>query len=112
MLLLDLAEKALSDIDDISVRTLEKHGLEAYDRYEHLIKVALRQLREDPKRIGVHETTKGYWKYHLSWSKNDTTFGGRIVRDPKHYIIFRVVADNVLEVVRVLHERMDFNRQL
>ncbi|MCT5390434.1 type II toxin-antitoxin system RelE/ParE family toxin, partial [Pseudomonas aeruginosa] len=36
---------------------------------------------------------------------------GKVVR-PRHFVFFRVATDQVLEVVRVLHDSMDLDQHL
>jgi toxin ParE1/3/4 len=50
-------------------------------------------------------------KYHLKHSRKNAAVGGLIVKKPRHFIVYRVNGDT-LEILRVLHDRMDLPRQM
>lgn len=112
MLKVDLTAQALEDLDAIGGYTLDLHGFDALVRYEHLIRVSIDFLRENPDCPGVAPTSKGLLKYHVSFSKNQAVLDGQIVKNPRHIVFFRVVDAAVLEVVRILKDDMDFERHL
>ncbi|HCN79344.1 MAG TPA: hypothetical protein DIT13_19445, partial [Verrucomicrobiales bacterium] len=50
--------------------------------------------------------------YHLRHSRKAAPVGGLIVKNPRHFIVYRITSDRAIELLRVLHERMDFETQM
>jgi toxin ParE1/3/4 len=79
-----------------------------------LIRQAFADLLDDPARSGVRtepvlQAELGV--YHLRHSRERAAAGGR-VGSPRHYVVFRVVNGDELEIVRLLHDAMDLPSQL
>jgi len=49
---------------------------------------------------------------HLRYFKQDVFYEGVSVQEPSHLIFYRVLDDDIFEVVRILHEARDFLRHL
>ena len=115
MLNIRLAPAAEQDIEEILVWTHQRVGESIRLRYEALLVQALLDLAEDPKRAGVivrKEIGRGVHSYHLRFSRvHVETATGRI-RKPRHLLLFRAMAEGVLEVGRVLHDNMELSQHL
>lgn len=91
-----LSPKAQADLDVIWENTVKRWGLDQAEVYT-------RQLWRDMQSIAMQptiarscsEVREGYYKY----------------RSGSHVIFFRRMDDGI-DVVRILHERMDFERHL
>lgn len=104
--------EALEDLDKVGIWGVRKFGIEAVDRYAHLIDFSVEKLRENPQTVGVRPTLKGLFKFHLSTCKDEVPFAGKTVKKPRHLIFFRIVGNEMLEVVRILRDDMDFETHL
>lgn len=87
----------------------------ARDRYAALISVGLHDLADDPARLGVSartEISSALFSYHLRFSRRraSTNFGQ--VKHPRHLVMFRVATNGAVEIVRLLHDGMDFDRHV
>jgi toxin ParE1/3/4 len=111
MLSCRISATAEADIEAILDYSLDLHGEDAAIRYAKLLEVSIASLCNDPSQSGVNLTLDELSKFHISMCKKESHVDGIIVSDPRHLIFFRV-ADSTLEVVRVLHESMDFERHL
>ena len=82
-------------------------------RYEALVQTALTDLLANPGRIGVRQRNdigEGIRTYHLSTSRKRTKTA-LPVGNPRHLVFFRV-KDNMLQILRFLHDSMDFARHI
>jgi len=86
-----ISKKAVVDLNEIWLYTLEKWSAVQADRYYNLIFDEIDQICKDPS-IGksMEHVRKGYLSSKVK----------------SHLIFFRVVNDTI-EVIRILHERMD-----
>jgi toxin ParE1/3/4 len=91
-----LSPRARADLEVIWTYTAERWGVDRADRYIRQLHAACETVGEKPERgRSCDDIRLGYRKYAVG----------------AHVLFFRVVHGNV-EVVRVLHQRMDFNRHL
>lgn len=89
-------------------------GEDAADRYESLVSHAIRDLAEDPIRPGSkHRPDLGpdVYVYHLTHSRKRAETPTGIVQRPRHFIVYRF-DDEVLKIVRILHDAMDLPEHL
>jgi len=104
---------ARRDIAKTLRRSGEDFGKQARARYRRLLDQALRELGEDPARIGVRaidDIRKGYFTYHLKSSIRSRRNAS--VRRPRHLIAFYVDDSGDVIVARVFHERQMLTRHL
>jgi toxin ParE1/3/4 len=91
----------------------EKHfGAAASDRYRVLVRQALRDVFEDPRRAGVMtrpELARDIYVYHLRFSRDRVS--GQPVKSPRHMIVYRY-AGEMVEYARLLHDGRDLERHL
>ena len=91
-----LSPQAQADIDAIWDYTADRWSEAQADRYVNDLRDAIETIVRDPRRgKPCDHLRRGYRKYSVG----------------AHVLFFRVVA-NVIEVVRVLHQSMDFERHL
>ena len=110
---ISIADAAQADLDDILDWTTNAFGTAGRKRYEALIQTALTDLLCDPGRIGVRQRNDigmGIGTYHLSTSRKRTKTATQVGK-PRHLVIFRV-RGNVVQILRFLHDSMDFTRHV
>jgi toxin ParE1/3/4 len=106
-----ISKAAESDIEGILDYSFHTFGEEAALRYENLLKVSITALRRGVNRPGASPTLRELSKFHISMCKKEAHVDGVMVTTPRHIIFFRV-SNDILEVIRVLHDSMDFERHL
>ena len=92
-----ISKQALEDIDNIWLYTLENWSVNQANRYYRLIYQEIDYILED------FESGKDIGKIKS---------GYRQARVKSHIIIYKKGDDNVLEIVRVLHQAMDIPNRL
>jgi toxin ParE1/3/4 len=104
-----------ADITGILIWSAEHFGPSVQARYARLIDAAIRDLAEDPERLGSRarpEVGPGYRTYHLALSRERARDAGGIIRRPRHFLLYRLVGDTALAILRVLHEQMELGQHL
>lgn len=102
---IDFSELALKDIDACLSWTRDKFGSVQMRRYQVLIKSSIKEIRKDPngplirRHPEIHPDAR---IIHLS----------RIGQPASHYLLFRFVNDETIEIGRLLHDRMELLEQL
>ena len=106
------AEPALADIDGIIETSVRDFGVPAAIRYQDLIAAGVSAVASDDNDPGIRRSpeTNGVLWYHLRSAKTHLPRSGRVAR-PRHIILFRVQED-VIMVLRVLHDAMDLSAHL
>jgi toxin ParE1/3/4 len=107
MLCAEFTAMALQDVAAIQDWTLTRFGESISLRYDRLMEAALADLLAEPTRLGVRHhpaMPQGVFVYHLRFSRTKPTRAG--VEKPRHFFVFRVDED-ILTVLRVLHDSMD-----
>lgn len=86
-----ISKKAIADVEEIWLYTLEKWSLEQADRYYNLLFDEINYICKN-KNAGksMEHIRKGY----------------RASKVKSHFIFYKVVNDTI-EIIRILHERMD-----
>ncbi|MBV5914642.1 type II toxin-antitoxin system RelE/ParE family toxin [Pseudomonas aeruginosa] len=108
-----ISHDAQADIVDILRFTHNRFGDAARRCYQALIGTALEAVATDPLRLGSisrEELGAGLRSIHLVYCRSMPNVG-KVVR-PRHFVFYRVATDQVLEVVRVLHDSMELERHL
>jgi len=106
-----ISNTAKEDIENLLNYSYTTFGLDAALRYENLLKVSIAALCSDPEQAGVKKSLTATSKFHLSRCKHQATIDDITISNPRHIIFFRVKNDT-LEIIRILHESMDFERHL
>ena len=90
-------EKALEDINNIWIYTAENWSVGQADRYYNLIYDEIEYI------VGNFEMARDFGKIRKSYKYSKVK---------SHLIFFKKDKNNEIEVVRVLHERMDVENRL
>jgi toxin ParE1/3/4 len=110
-----LSENARRDIVNVLRWSESNFGESAAARYRALLLQALRDIAEDPERPGSSarpELKPGIRSYHLRSSRSRVAATSGIVRRPRHFLLYRQRPENMIEVVRVLHDARDLRGHL
>lgn len=110
---ISIAKAAQTDLDDILDWTTHAFGAVGRKRYEALIQTALTDLLVDPDRTGVRQRNDigtRICTYHLSTSRKRISSAAQVAK-PRHLVFFRLQG-NVIQVLRILHDSMDFTRHV
>src|SRR5438874_13692310 len=103
-----LARPARMDRARILSASLERWGAEGKRRYAATLTIAMRKIADDPQGVGTRDCRvllPGLRSLHLRHAGvrgRDTK-----VRRPAHVLFYRVIRPGLIEIVRILHERME-----
>ena len=109
-----IAPKARSDVASILAWTEENFGPQTLKRYGKLIATAIEQVAENPELAGSTqrpEVAEHCRTYHLFFSRKSAGRTGNRIRQPRHFLLYRVTESSV-EIGRVLHDSMDLQAHL
>ena len=92
-----ISQEAIKDLKNIWVYTLNKWSKEQADRYYDLI-ISEIEFIADNFLTGksAEQTRKNY----------------RVTKIKSHLIFYRKVENDIVEIVRILHQRMDIKKRL
>lgn len=85
------------DLSSIHLFTYEKWGSEQARKYAALLEDALIKIAEEPERVGTRD-------------QSSLRPRCRSIHVQRHFIFYRIAADDALEVLRILHDAMDIER--
>jgi toxin ParE1/3/4 len=92
-----LSPRAQRDVEDIWDYTADHWNVRQAETYIRQIKHAVETVAAEPKNArACNDIRPGYWKYPAG----------------SHVLFFRLTDDGSIEVVRILHSKMDFERHL
>ncbi len=92
-----LSPKAKVDLSQAWDYTYAEWGAEQAEKYTRELWAAIEERSCDlTKSVDISDVRKGYGK----------------VRSGSHVIFFKVTKGGILDVVRILHQKMDFDRHL
>jgi len=94
--------RARADIVDVLKYTRDRWGKDQAREYRNLIREALSAIAAEPQRGRVRGTRPGILSYHIKQPG----------RNARHIVFYRVSGAGALELVRVLHDSMDFDEHL
>jgi len=100
---------ARTDLATILATSLERWGAEGHARYAALLVAAMKLIARDPEGPTTRdrpELSLGIRSFHLKSARR-----GQGVDAPVHVVFYRRSA-SVVEIVRVLHERMEPSHHL
>jgi toxin ParE1/3/4 len=92
-----LRQKAIDDLNDIWNYTFEKWSAKQADKYYATIKLACKGMGQNPN---VGKQYDGINKNLLG------------LKSGKHIIFYRSLSEDKIEVIRILHERMDLKKRI
>lgn len=110
-----LSPQAEKDIEAILNWSHDQFGERVRLRYEGLLSRAILDVAERPNRPGSQkrpEVADGAWTYHLRHSRDHVSRAIGRIRNPRHFLLYRLADDGRLEIGRVLHDGMDIARHL
>lgn len=110
-----LSASAVEDIEAILAWTHGRFGEQVRLRYEELLVQAILDVADDPLRPGSVERpdlARGAYTYHLRYSRARVSPFIGLIREPRHFLLFRITSARNLEIGRVLHDSMDLARHL
>lgn len=90
-----LSPRAETDLEDIWLYTFEHWSVEQADRYHHQIMAAIEALTVGRKAGRPVHVREGYHKYQVG-----------------SHVVFYRQSDVSLDVIRILHQRMDVSSHL
>jgi toxin ParE1/3/4 len=92
-----LSKEAQNDLEQIWLYTLENWSIDQADRYFNLLIDEMEYLCLKPNSgFNFSYIRTGYWRTKVK----------------SHFIFYRINQANQLEIIRVLHERMDVENQM
>ncbi|MBX9618597.1 MAG: type II toxin-antitoxin system RelE/ParE family toxin [Hyphomicrobiales bacterium] len=103
-----LSQPAKNDIASVLRTSETMHGIEARMRYRSLLTAAIRRVAVDPSglfTVDRSDVLDRIRSFHIRHSRNESRSAP--VGDPVHVILYRAVNPGLVEIVRVLHERME-----
>ncbi len=108
-----LSQPAKADIASILRSSETRHGADARVRYRGLLAATLRRIAEDPHgplTIDRGDLFAGLRCLHSRHGRDQSREAP--VAGPVHMVFYRAVEPELIEIVRVLHERMEPDRHL
>lgn len=102
---LRLSAQAEQDIVDILAWTAVHFNEQQASTYSDTLTLALEALIEGPDALGVksrNDIAPGVMTLHVA----------RSGRKGRHFVVFRAGGNNVIDVLRVLHDSMDLPRHV
>lgn len=108
-----LARPAEADIARILRTSEERWGSEAKRHYAAIIAAGMRKIANDPKGPTTRnrsELSAGIRSFHLRHARGQVSQSK--VRHPVHIFYYRIIGPDLIEIVRVLHERMEPTRHI
>ncbi len=92
-----ISKEAVNDINNIWIYTAENWSTEQADRYYNLILDEIEHITENFEMASTFENVRKGYRYSKVKS---------------HLIFFKKTKDNKIEVIRVLHAKMDIENRL
>ena len=92
-----ISQQAIEDLDKIWIYTLNKWSKEQADRYYDLIIAEIDFIADN---------------YLIGKSAGQTRKNYRVTKIKSHLIFYRKVENEIVEIVRILHQRMDIKKRL
>ncbi|MDR0321688.1 MAG: type II toxin-antitoxin system RelE/ParE family toxin [Treponema sp.] len=89
--------KAYEDLKGIAIYTQENWGVSQRAIYLKMMDDAFHEIAENPAHgRKIDDIRAGYYKYKIG----------------KHFIFYRLVSKSDIEIVRILHQKMDIESHL
>ena len=92
-----ISKQAIKDLNAIWIYTLNKWSKEQADRYYDLIIGEIEFISDNFLTGKSAEQTRKYY---------------RVTKIKSHLIFYRKIENDIVEVVRILHQRMDIKKRL
>ena len=108
-----LSRPARADLAHILATSAERWGIEGRHRYAAILAAAMRKAAADPEGPVTRDRAEllpGVRSFHVRHARNDDV-EAKVAR-PVHILYYRMILPGLIEIVRVLHERMEPSRHL
>lgn len=108
-----LSGPARTDISSILRESDRRHGQEARIRYRGLLTAAMRRIAADPQgplTVSRNELIAGLRSLHIRHCRTESREAP--VGEPVHVIFFRISEPGIVDIVRILHDRMEPSRHM
>lgn len=108
-----LTKSAKADVRSILRTSEERHGRAARLRYAALLLAAMRRVAADPQGLSTldrSDVRPDLRSFHIRHSRAESR--ETPVANPPHVVFYRVIEPGLVEIVRVLHERMELRRHV
>jgi toxin ParE1/3/4 len=108
-----LSRLARADLVRILAASGERWGTEGRRRYAAMIAMAMRQVASDPNGVATQnrsEILRGVRSFHIRHARADDL--APTVKRPPHVLYYCAIRPGLVEIVRVLHERMEPSRHI
>lgn len=92
-----ISEKAISDLEKIWLYTLNKWSRKQADRYHKLVRDEIDFIVRN---------------YEICRRIDFVRPGYRVSKVKSHLIFFRKTGDNIIEIIRILHQSVDIENRL
>jgi toxin ParE1/3/4 len=92
-----LTNKAVEDLTDIWLYTFEKWSEKQADKYYKMLVDNFNEIARNP----------GLGKSYSEITNNISGF-----KVGRHIIFYRIIHDNEIEIIRILHEQMDLKNRM
>ncbi|MDI9348589.1 MAG: type II toxin-antitoxin system RelE/ParE family toxin [Candidatus Symbiobacter sp.] len=107
------AQSAIKDLEDIYDYSIDRWGVASAMRYKDLIKRAENQIAQNPYQI----ISRSLLNYPANYRSLNLTLVSQAdfavkVKHPRHVIYYRIINIDTVEIIRILHHRMDVNSGL
>lgn len=108
-----LSERAKADIASILRASAALHGRDASRRYNGLLAAGFRRIIADPlghPTVDRSELGDAMRSLHVRFCRTENREG--VVKAPVHLILYRIGNTEPIDIVGIVHERMDLSRYL
>ena len=108
-----LSRPAQADLTQMLATSAVRWGIDGRRRYAAILAAALRQLAVEPEGAATRDRSElppGVRSLHLRHARGPDPEA--TVRQPVHILYYRVVTPGLIEIHRMLHERMEPSRQM
>jgi len=106
-----LSALARADLTHILATSAEWWGIEGRRRYSAMLSAAMRKVAADPAGRLTRDRadlSSGIRSFHVRHARSEVSQPQ--VKNPVHILYYCVVRPGLIEIVRVLHERMEPSR--
>ena len=108
-----LSRPVRADLAHILATSAERWGIQGRRRYAAILATAMRKAADDPEGSVTRDRAEllpGIRSIHIRHARDDGSKA--TVARPVHILYFRVIQPGFIEIVRVLHERMEPSRHM
>ena len=108
-----LSRPAQADLKYILATSADRWGIEGRRRHAAILAAAMWTVAAEPEGPTTRARTelfRGVRSFHIRHAVGDDP--KRKVRSPVHVLYYRVIQPELVEIIRILHERMEPSRHV